>query len=145
MEFHEFNQAYRITRARLRTGETADMEAEQQRLQALVASLPTEHDQQVARRLIAGLPALVAPAEPPTPEMTEALRILDTADFDSGTKEERLAALDKARKQIWAIADRAGNDSATIRGLTRMLERQEEILVDGLPWADPPPDDRADA
>lgn len=145
MDFNGFNREYKLARAGLRGGQVSDVEAEQQRLRILVPTLPTENDQQVAERLIAGLPALVAPAEPPTPEVAEALRVLDTADFDSGTKEERLAALDKARKQIWAIADRAGDDSATIRGLTRMLERQEEILVDGLPWADPPPDDRADA
>jgi hypothetical protein len=144
MEFHEFNQAYRIARARLRTGETSDLEAEQQRLQALVASLPTEHDQQVARSLIATLPEDTAPPPPPSPEMTEALQIQDSAFFAGGTKEERLAVLADARKKIWEIADRAGKDSASIRGLTRMLEHRENDLAEGLPWDDPPPDDLPD-
>jgi hypothetical protein len=144
MEFHEFNQAYRIARARLRTGETSDLEAEQQRLQALVASLPTEHDQQVARSLIATLPEDTAPPPPPSPEMTEALQIQDSAFFAGGTKEERLAVLADARKKIWEIADRAGKDSASIRGLTRMLEHKENSLTEDLPWEDPRPDDLPD-
>jgi hypothetical protein len=74
--------------------------------------------------------------------MTEALRVLDEADFESGTVDERLAALREARRRIWAIADRAGADSVTIRGLTRGLERTEEDLTEGLPWSDPPAGDR---
>ena len=77
-------------------------------------------------------------------EMVEALRVLDEADFDSGTTEERLAALTEARRRIWAIADRAGSDSVTIRGLTRGLERSEEALTEGLPWSDPPAGGRRD-
>jgi hypothetical protein len=77
-------------------------------------------------------------------EMVEALHVLDEADFENGTAEERLAALRSARQRIWAIADRAGADSVAIRGLTRGLERSEEILTEGLPWSDPPPATRAD-
>ncbi|MEU4607983.1 hypothetical protein AB0F43_33805 [Kribbella sp. NPDC023972] len=75
-------------------------------------------------------------------EMVEALRVLEEGDFESGSVEERLAALREARRRIWAIADRAGDDSVTIRGLTRGLERSEEILTEGLPWSDPPADGR---
>lgn len=63
--------------------------------------------------------------------------MLDSADFDSGTIEERLAALAAARRQIWAIADRAGADSLAIRALTRGLESSENLLTDGAPWDDP--------
>ena len=77
-------------------------------------------------------------------EMIEALQLLADADFESGTTEQRLAALRDARRRIWAIADRAGADSVTIRGLTRGLERSEEILTDGLPWSAPPADGRTD-
>jgi hypothetical protein len=75
-------------------------------------------------------------------EMVEALRVLDEADFESGTTEERLAALAEARRRIWEIADRAGADSVTIRGLTRGLERSEEMLTGGLPWSEPQADGR---
>lgn len=77
-------------------------------------------------------------------EMVEALGVLAEGDFESGSREERLAALAEARRRIWEIADRAGDDSVTIRGLTRGLERSEEILIEGLPWSDPSADSRAD-
>ena len=79
-----------------------------------------------------------------SPEMAEALRVVDEADFESGTTEERVAALTEARRRIWAIADRAGADSVAIRVLTRGLERSEEILIDGLPWSDRPAGRRTD-
>lgn len=144
MEFHEFNHQYAIACDRVRTGETTDVEAEQHRLQAMVTSLPTDHDQQVARSLIATLPQDTAPPPPPSPEMTEALQIQDSAFFAGGTKEECLAVLADARKKIWEIADRAGGDSARIRGLTRMLEHKENSLTEDLPWEDPRPDDLPD-
>jgi hypothetical protein len=71
--------------------------------------------------------------------MAEALRVLDAADFSRGTKAEQLAALSAAREQIWAIADRAGQDSGAIRGLTRGLEKSEELLTEGPPWDDEQP------
>jgi hypothetical protein len=46
--------------------------------------------------------------------MAEALRLLEEADFESGSVEERVAALAEARRRIWEIADRAGADSASI-------------------------------
>lgn len=73
-----------------------------------------------------------------SPEMAEALRVIDEGKFDEGTREERLAAFDEARKKIWAIADRAGADSDKIRYLTRRFEAIELHLEEGLPWEDPP-------
>lgn len=143
MEFHEFNDDYTVTRERLRAGKLTDVAAEQQRLLALVPQLVDSNHQQVARNLIAALPDSTAPAAPPSPEMAEALQIQDTAFYAGGTKEEKLAALAAARKKIWEIADRAGEDSAQIRGLTRMLEHRENDLAEDLPWADPPPADTA--
>jgi uncharacterized membrane protein YccC len=71
-------------------------------------------------------------------EMVAALRVLESADFERGTREERLAAFARAREEIWAIADRAGADSTAIRALTRGLESSEELLADGAPWDEPP-------
>ena len=70
-------------------------------------------------------------------EMAEALRVLESADLDSGSREERLAAFARAREEIWAIADRAGSDSVAIRALTRGLESSEEWLAEGAPWDEP--------
>jgi uncharacterized membrane protein YccC len=71
-------------------------------------------------------------------EMAEALRVLDSADLENGTRDERLAAFARARQEIWAIADRAGSDSTAIRALTRGLESSEQLLADGAPWDEPP-------
>lgn len=71
-------------------------------------------------------------------EMAAALHVLESADFERGTRQERLAAFTRAREEIWAIADRAGSDSVAIRALTRGLESSEQILADGAPWDEPP-------
>jgi|SRR5215207_8641322 len=139
----EFNREYKLVRARLRAGEISDVEAAQRHLHTLVRDLPTDHDRKIAENLTAGLPALLVDPPPRTPEMTEALHVLNTADLESGTVEQQLAAIDRTRKQIWAIADRAGGqDSANIRSLTRMLERREDSLTEPFPWPDPPDAER---
>ncbi|MEU8225446.1 hypothetical protein [Kribbella sp. NPDC048915] len=73
-----------------------------------------------------------------SPEMIEALRVLESADLERGTREERLAAFARVRREIWAIADRAGSDSIAIRALTRGLESSEQLLAEGAPWDDRP-------
>lgn len=131
----EFNREYKLVRASLRSGDTSDIEAAQQQLRFLVPGLPTDHDRTVAEDLITDLPALLVDPPPHSPEMTEALHVLNTADLESGTVEQQLVAIDRTRKQIWAIADRAGGrDSANIRSLTRMLERREDSLTEPWPW-----------
>lgn len=139
MDFNEFNQEFKVARSRLRAGEIGPVDEVQRRLRELAAGLTGDEDRRVAEGLVAGLPDAVAPARAASPELIEARSILDSDDLDRGSKEERLAAIDRARKEIWAIADRAGDDSATIRALTRMLDRREDALVEGLPWDDPPP------
>ncbi|HZX07370.1 hypothetical protein [Kribbella sp.] len=71
-------------------------------------------------------------------EMAAALRVLESAELERGTREERLAEFARAREEIWALADRAGSDSTAIRALTRGLESSEEFLADGAPWDEPP-------
>jgi hypothetical protein len=70
-------------------------------------------------------------------EMAEALRVLESADLEQSSRQERLAAFARAREEIWAIADRAGSDSTAIRALTRGLESSEELLAEGAPWDEP--------
>lgn len=144
MEFNEFNRQYKLSRASLIAGNTTDLDGVQTQLRALADAL-TGNDQEAAVRLTDRLPAAIAAAqEPPpepSPEMLEAVRIIEDGKFHEGTREERLAAYDAARKKIWAIADRAGADSDRIRYLTRRFESTEQHLEEGLPW-DAPQDSR---
>jgi hypothetical protein len=71
-------------------------------------------------------------------EMAAAVHVLESADFEHGTRDEQLAAFAEAREKIWAIADRAGADSVAIRALTRGLESSEQMLAGGVPWDEPP-------
>jgi outer membrane PBP1 activator LpoA protein len=141
MDFTEFRTQYKLSRASLIAGQTTDLDAAQTELRQLADQLTD--DQQLAHKLIDDLPATVAAARKPPPEpsaeMLEARRIIDEGKFDEGTREERLAAFDQARKKIWAIADRAGADSDQIRYLTRRFEPTELYLEEGYPW-EPPPD-----
>jgi hypothetical protein len=136
MEFERFKQEYVAAREELSAGRIQDVAGVRAQLRELAATLPDETDRRVADGLIDALTASAPADSAQSPEMAEALRVLDEADFDSGTKEERLAALAEARRQIWAIADRAGRDSGAIRGLTRGLEKSEELLTEGPPWGD---------
>jgi hypothetical protein len=136
MDFERFKQEYVAARQELESGELADAADVQAQLHVLAAQLTSGVDRQIAEGLIEKLGTVAAPRGQ-SPEMTQALQILDAADFTSGTKNERLAALAAARQQIWAIADRAGQDSTAIRGLTRGLESSENLLTDGMPWDDP--------
>ena len=141
MDFNEFNRQYKLSRASLIAAKTTDLDGVQTQLRALADAL-TGHDQEVAHKLINRLPATVAAAQAPppapSPEMLEALRVINESNFDEGSREERLAAYDEARKKIWAIADRAGSDSSQIRYLTRRFEATELYLEEGYPWEAPP-------
>ncbi|MEV8378259.1 hypothetical protein AB0P21_36315 [Kribbella sp. NPDC056861] len=143
MDFNGFNIEYQAVRARLRSETSPDVESAQQYLRELAAGLPAGNDQQVASRLIDGLPVAILPPPPPSRDMLEARELLNEADFSRGTTQERVAEIDRVRKKIWAIADRGATDSAAIRGLTRSLDRTEEDLVEGFPWDDPTPDQPA--
>ncbi|HEY3513557.1 MAG TPA: hypothetical protein VGL36_30555, partial [Kribbella sp.] len=78
----------------LQLGTLTDLAAAQARLRESAAKLESEWERQSAERLISKLEKAVQPPPPDqSPEMTEALRLLLISDFESGTKEERLAAL----------------------------------------------------
>jgi hypothetical protein len=140
MDYEQFEREYVAAFEGLLAGKLTDLAAAQAKLGESAAQLEREVERRSAERLVGTLEAAVRPAPPDqSPEMTEALQLLNTADSKSGTKEERLAALSAARRQIWAIADRAGKDSEKIRGLSRGLETSENILTDPMPWDQPPP------
>ncbi len=139
MEFERFKQEYVAAREELTAGTISDVAGVRTQLREMAATLTDETDRRVAEGLIEQLTAAEPAPSGQSPEMAEALRVLDSADFDSGTKEQRLAALTAARQQIWTIADRAGQDSSAIRGLTRGLEKSEELLTEGPPWGDDQP------
>jgi hypothetical protein len=139
MEFEQFQQEYVAAREELASGGISDVADVQAQLRELAVTLSDATDRRVADGLIEALTAVAPTDSGQSPEMAEALRVLDAADFDRGTKAERLAALSAAREQIWAIADRAGQDSGAIRGLTRGLETSEELLTAGPPWDDEKP------
>ena len=136
MEYEQFTREYAAARQELESGGLTDVAGVQSQLHELAAQLSTATDRQTAAELIDRLTAPATTADERSPEMAEALRVLDSADFTGGSREERLAALAAARREIWAIADRAGADSNAIRGLTRGLETSENLLTDKLPWDD---------
>lgn len=141
-----FTKAFNRARERLRTGETVDLTAEQERLRALVPADASEHDRAWTARVIASL------ADPPPPPRVwsalyhEAGRIHAAAYPIDGTIEEQIAALADARRRIWEIADRApADEEADIRAMTRVLEHIENELRDPSwpiqhPSPDTPPD-----
>jgi hypothetical protein len=139
MKFSEFSVEYKVARARVRETGGKALDAEQQRLRDLVPALTTDEDRRVASSLAEHLPERAAPPAPPSPLLTEALRIQESAFFSGGTKEERLTILSAARRRIQELADRAGKEGPTIRGLTRTLEHRENQLTDPQPWEDPQP------
>ncbi len=130
MDIREFNVAYNSAKRRLRADRGADVGEQQARLTELVPMLATEDDRQTAMNLIARLPQRARPSQPDSPQWTEAVRIQGEAFFGGGSTEERLARLAAARKRIWEIAEHAGTDGPSIRGLTRTLEHLEESLTD---------------
>ncbi len=136
MEYEQFTREYAAAYEELVAGRLTDLDAIRRQLRGLADQL-SARDQESAYRLIDRMVVPETPADQ-SAEMAEALRVLDSADFESGTDEERLAAYAAARREIWAIADRAGADSHKIRGLTRGLESSENYLTDP-PWNDPPP------
>jgi hypothetical protein len=135
MRYDEFDLEYKDAKRRIRDAGGAGVAEEQVRLRALVPELTSDEDRRVALSLIDRLPER-AVTPPPSPLMAEALRIQDSAFFAGGTTEERLAVLAEARRKIFDIADRAGEEGPTIRGLTRMLERRELYLTEPAPWDD---------
>ncbi|TDD41960.1 hypothetical protein E1263_42365 [Kribbella antibiotica] len=136
MEYEEFKRKYVAGFEELLADRPADLDKVKDRLRSLVPQLPAA-DQPSASRLIDKLALPETPAGQ-SAEMAEALDLLNKADFERGTVEERLAVYAATRRALWEIADRAGDDSEEIRRFSRGLETSENYLADP-PWDDPQP------
>ena len=135
-----FNEAFYEARERVRSAEGADVAAEQAALQALVPENASDHDRGWTGRLIAKL------AEPPTPprqwsEYYHQAGAVHAAAYQAdGTIEEKIAALEEARRKIWEISEQAPADEEIhIKAMTRVLEHLERELRDPtFPIEEPP-------
>jgi hypothetical protein len=129
LDVPNFTKAFNRARERVRAGQSVDIEAEQERLRALVPADASEHERSWTARVIAGLAEPPAPAREWSELYHEAGRIHAAAYPVEGTVEDQIAALQEARRKIWAIADRAPEDEeADIRAMTRVLEHLENEL-----------------
>ncbi len=120
MDDLEFNSRFNNALSRLRSGGTATVQEEQERLRALLPEIETERDRQWAAKLIDDLPRAATPP-----------KLQASAFHYQGTVEDRIAVLDDACKRIYQMADQTtGDEQAGIRGLTRMLEHLQQRLID---------------
>jgi hypothetical protein len=139
LDIAKFNSAYVGARFRIEDGE-ADIAGEQARLRELVPDDAAAEDREWALGLI---DTLAEPPEPPR-ELSalyhQAVRVQAEAYEATGSTEEKIAAFERARREIFAIADRAAPEEAPdIRAMTRSMEHLENALRDPLwPAEDPP-------
>ncbi|WP_405067939.1 hypothetical protein OG558_41385 [Kribbella sp. NBC_01510] len=130
-DVERFNLAYLRAQDKIRHDPEAAVADVQGGLRALVPADASEHDRTWTMALIEEL------ADPPEPARHwsalyyEAGRISADAYRSGGSAAEQIAVLEEARRQIWAIADRASKDEAPhIRAMTRTLEHLENDLRD---------------
>ncbi|TWD72443.1 hypothetical protein FB561_7435 [Kribbella amoyensis] len=146
MEFDEFMAVYRALRELVIRAEGGGVEEARRQLGLLAEGIgdPPGRERAVGQiEMLAGqVESVLSVSAGWSPEMKEAARLMDVADFDSGTVEQRMAMVAVVRRQVWEIADRAGEDSARIRGLTRGLDSVERALEEGPPWLDSSRDGR---
>ncbi|GAB3835301.1 hypothetical protein [Kribbella italica] len=129
VDIEEFTLAFNRARDRVRGVADADVAAEQARLRALVPSDASADERRWTGELIDSLAVPSPPAKEWSELYHEAGRIHESAYPVQGTVAEQIAALEAARRKIWQIADRAGEDEAPhIRAMTRVLEHLEEEL-----------------
>ncbi|MEU8224542.1 hypothetical protein [Kribbella sp. NPDC048915] len=129
MDVVAFNTAYAEARDQRDADPNFDVPGAQQLLRAMIAGEPDGDDRAWALRMI---DKLTTPSPPPReygPLYHQAGAIHAEAFAFKGTDAEKADALAKARREIWAIADRAPVDEAPhIRGMTRALEYLETTL-----------------
>ena len=131
----KFNSAYVDARFRIEDGEL-DVARAQASLRELVS-----HDDGPPW----ALDLIEALADPPTPPREwsalyhQAGAVAAAAYQKDGSAEEKVAAIEQARREIFAIAARATEDEAPhIRAMTRSLEHIEDALRNPNWPADPP-------
>ncbi|WP_432938639.1 hypothetical protein ACQPXM_27725 [Kribbella sp. CA-253562] len=135
VDIEQFTTAVSRARDRIRgTTEPGVIATEQAKLLAMVPADATEHEKTWTTELIAGLAVPSPPPPQPSALYDEAGRIHADAFRTEGPTEERIAALQDARRKIFALADRADDDeAAAIRAMTRALDHAEDYLRDP-PW-----------
>ena len=138
MDIAEFNSAFAEARRLIRTGQ-ADIAREQARLRRLVSEDDPAEDRDWALSLVESLAVPPAPPRQWSDLYYEAGAIHANSYRTGDSVEERIAALQEARRRIWAIADRAPKDEAPhIRAMTRVLDHVEAELREPI-WSDDRP------
>lgn len=141
MDIAAFNSAFSGARRRIQT-ERADVGTEQERLRAFVSDDDPVEDRSWALRLIESLAVPPAPPRQWSALYYEAGEIHADSYRTGDSVDERIAALQEARRRIWAIADRAPKDEAPhIRAMTRVLDHLEAELREPT-WTDGGPTSR---
>lgn len=138
LDIAKFNSAFGDARYRQRTEPDFDVQAAQDELRALITDEPDGEDRAWALRLIDKLAEPIPPPRQWSPLYYEAGEIHADSYRTGDSVEERIAALQEARRRIWAIADRAPKDEAPhIRAMTRVLDHLEnELREPSFPWED---------
>jgi hypothetical protein len=130
-DVERFNLAYLRAQDRIRNEPETDVSSVQAGLRALVPAEASEHDRTWTMALIEELGDQPEPARQWSSLYYEAGRISADAYRSGASPAEQIAVLEEARRQIWAIADRAAKDEAPhIRAMTRTLEHLENELRD---------------
>ncbi|MEV8378260.1 hypothetical protein AB0P21_36320 [Kribbella sp. NPDC056861] len=109
----------------------------QRELQTLASTVTDDAERERAFEKVHRLPEYFG-LKPASLERLEAEIVLQSADLQSGTREERLAAISAVGRKIQEIADRAGDDAHQIRYMTRRLDAMERDIEfsNYLPWSD---------
>ncbi|TWD72449.1 hypothetical protein FB561_7441 [Kribbella amoyensis] len=129
MDIVQFNSLYSDARLRQRRDPGVDVTTVQAELRELIADETDAEERSWALRMIERLaePLPIAPERSALYE--EAGRVSAAAYPIEGSVDEQIAALEEARRRIWAIADRASDDEGPdIRAMTRSLEHIERAL-----------------
>jgi hypothetical protein len=126
-----FNEAFYEARERVRSAEGADVAAEQAALQVLVPDNASEHDRDWTGQLIASLAESPPPPRKWSEHYHQAGAVHAAAYRAEGTVEEKIAALEEARRRIWEISEQAPVDEEIhIKAMTRVLEHLARELRD---------------
>lgn len=138
LDIAKFNSAFSGARFRVRE-EQADIATEQARLRDQIPGDASADDRGWAEQLV---DLLAEPPEPPREWSAlyhEAGAVAAAAYPRDGSADEKIAAIEQARREIFAIAARAAEDEAPhIRAMTRSLEHIENALRNPNWPADPP-------
>jgi hypothetical protein len=138
LDIAKFNSAYVDARFRIEDGEE-DVAAAQARLRGHVPEDASAEDREWALRMIDALADAPEPPREWSALYHQAGAIAAAAYESAGSVEEKIAALEAARREIFAIAARAADDEAPdIRAMTRSLEHIENALRNPNWPADPP-------